>query len=692
MKSSIRFSGLGVALLLSVSSSAFAQTATVQLSGQRQVIRGFGGMHHPGWQGNLAMNAAQAKLAFGNGPRQIGLNILRIPVDENRNAWVNSVAIAKEAIAQGAIVFAAPWNPPIVNNDRNAWRVQNGTTPAPESKPRMFLREDRYVDYADYLNEFYDYMKSQGVELYSISIQNEPDWGHDWTWWTGAQMVKFLKEQGPRLKFRVMAPESFGFNTQNAGYNPVNYPVLNDAGAWAQIDVFATHMYGTPTANMNWPALKQNIGDKEMWMTEVYTDSRPDGTAGEATGGETPADWADRWPRALRVARQIHDIFVTGEFEAYVWWYAVRNYSFIFPQTETVTKRGWCVAHFSKFVRPGYRRVEVTERPIAGQDVFVSAYAGDSNIAVVLVNQTDASQQVTVAIPGTALDSFERFTTSATKSFVNEAQVTFSGGSMTVTLEPQSVTTLSGEGPKEPVESCPGNAERAYGGAPARIPGTVEAENFDEGGYWDSTLTNEGGAYRADVAVDIKALEDGGHAVGWMTSGEWLEYTVDVPTSGDYLVTFTSGSVHEGRSLNLSVCGHAAGSITVPQVAEWGRFGTVSTTLTLSAGLQVIRLTVGEGDYLDLDSMSFEFLGEESGSGGGGAGVLPGGGGGNDPTNPDRETDDSGGGSSDEASGCGCHQVGTVQPLGSLAWGSLAFLSAFFRFRRSRSRQRGVTG
>src|SRR5690606_30282191 len=79
------------------------------------------------------------------------------------------------------------------------------------------------------------------------------------------------------------------------------------------------------------------------------------------------------------------------------------------------------------------------------------------------------------------------------------------------------------------------DASSAYQGTPAVIPGTIEAENFGVDGYQDDTPGNEGGEYRMDVDVDIKAFPDG-HAVGWMTPGEWLEYTVNVQEAGRYTV------------------------------------------------------------------------------------------------------------------------------------------------------------
>jgi glucuronoarabinoxylan endo-1,4-beta-xylanase len=52
-----------------------AQTVTVNLNQQAQLIRGFGGINHPTWYSDL--NAAERELAFGNGPGQLGLTVLR---------------------------------------------------------------------------------------------------------------------------------------------------------------------------------------------------------------------------------------------------------------------------------------------------------------------------------------------------------------------------------------------------------------------------------------------------------------------------------------------------------------------------------------------------------------------------------------------------------------------------------------
>jgi endo-1,4-beta-xylanase len=189
------------------------------------------------------------------------------------------------------------------------------------------------------------------------------------------------------------------------------------------------------------------------------------------------------------------------------------------------------------------------------------------------------------------------------------------------------------DGPPVVNAACPGDATHAYQGTARAIAGTVQAEDFDPGGYSDSSDTNEGGAYRTDEAVDIKAFGSG-YAVGWMTNGEWLEYTVNVETEGDYDLVLQAGAVDAGRTLLLSSCGTALATVDIPQIADWGTVSaTAPVTVHLGAGLQVLRITVGASDYVDFDSMTFQLKtagpgsGGASGSGGSGSGGTDGSGG-----------------------------------------------------------------
>ena len=144
------------------------------------------------------------------------------------------------------------------------------------------------------------------------------------------------------INCRLIAPESFSYNKS------MSDPILNDPQALSNIEILGTHLYGTSFNNFAYPLFQQKGAGKELWMTEVYYPN-------------SNANSADLWPEALGVSEHIHKAMVNN-LQTYVWWYIRRSYS---PMKEdgTISKRGYCMSQYSKFVRPGYRRVSATENP-----------------------------------------------------------------------------------------------------------------------------------------------------------------------------------------------------------------------------------------------------------------------------------------------------------------------------------------
>jgi len=178
-----------------------------------------------------------------------------------------------------------------------------------------------------------------------------------------------------------------------------------------------------------------------------------------------------------------------------------------------------------------------------------------------------------------------------------------------------------------------------YGGVPWAIPGTIQAENFDEGGegigYHDSDATNSGGQYRS-TGVDIEATSDagGGNDVGWLSPGEWLQYTVNVGTAGTYDVTFRVASALSGGTMHLQAGStNLSGTVAAPGTGGWQTWTSVTATgIPLSAGTQPIRL-VFDGGSFNINWMSFALSSASSspppsGSTGSGSSHTSGGGGG----------------------------------------------------------------
>lgn len=156
-----------------------------------------------------------------------------------------------------------------------------------------------------------------------------------------------------------------------------------------------------------------------------------------------------------------------------------------------------------------------------------------------------------------------------------------------------------------------------YNGKAWIIPGTIQAEDFDNGGegvaYYDTTSSNEGNQYRKNEAVDIETTLDsgGGHNIGWVKASEWYEYTVNVTTSGSYSLNLRLSNTAGGGSLHVEVDGvNVTGLVSVPNTGGFQIWQTVTKNeISLSAGEHVIRLssdTASTNGYVgNINSISF---------------------------------------------------------------------------------------
>lgn len=164
----------------------------------------------------------------------------------------------------------------------------------------------------------------------------------------------------------------------------------------------------------------------------------------------------------------------------------------------------------------------------------------------------------------------------------------------------------------------PGSVSQSpYGGSAASIPGTIQFENFDNGGegtaYHDGDASNNGGQYRTAEGVDIEVCSEGGYNVGWTGSGEWLEYTVDVASTDNYDIEIRVAGT--GGTFRIEFGGvDKTGTITTPNTGGWQSWQTVAVNdIALSAGQQVMRVYMTSGGF-NLNSLAFT----ASSTGGGG--------------------------------------------------------------------------
>ena len=595
-------------------SMAAASTVNVDLGEEHQVIRGFGGMVHNQWQGGSGLSEADAKLAFGTGEGTIGLNTLRIPVYASSNDFnkeVQAAKYAKKYAGDDFILYATPWTSPYAGANQH-------------------MSSSNYQKYVDHLNNFNDYMKNQGVPLYAISISNEPDWCGEWACWSADEIYNFTKGYADKMRkngVKVISTESFRYDKNL--YNKV----LNDASALKNWDILGAHFYASDRRTGD-NFFQYSLADQkgvERWMTEHYTESQGSGNYWRTitnTGDQANANKRDT-VNAMDVAYEIHRAMVVGNFNQYTWWYIRRCYGLIMekdfgnklqiPSNEIgkISKRGYVLSQFARFVRPGAVRVGATANP--EKEVFASAYksANGDSVIVVLVNRDYGnSKTVTVNVPGVSkLESFHMYTTSEAKNAKDEGFVDVKNGSVTITMESGAtnkdcIVTLVGEigdvvkTPREP-----------FGGKAVELPGKIEAENFDIPGTGKENKTyNENDAddhgetnYREGTGVDIYKKATG-YIVGYNQEGEWLEYTVNVKEAGDYTFFAAVASANATSSFNMTLDGkELTGDISVPKndgEENYDDYNKVQKNVTLPAGEHILRFTV-VGSWMDVDYFTF---------------------------------------------------------------------------------------
>jgi glucuronoarabinoxylan endo-1,4-beta-xylanase len=382
--------------------------AFIYLDNVRQVIRGFGAANILPWRPD--MTSDEVNKAFGTGDGQLGFSILRLRVPLKTNEFSLNVPTAQLAHSMGVTIMASPWSPPVwmkTNNDSVGGR----------------LNDTSYESYALHLKSFVDYMASNGVPIYAVSVQNEPEVSvtYESCYWNASEMLRFVKENAPSIGTKVIAPESSEFR------RVLSDPLLNDAAALENFDILGGHIYG---GGLEPYPLAESKG-KEIWMTEHLV---------------LETDWADN----LATGKEILDC-MNAAMNAYIWWYIVRFYGPIYddatdPRTPPgavkgeISKRGYVMSQFARFVRPGFFRIDATENP--QQNVFITAFKNNSKIVIVVVNNGLSSVEQTFVLQNGTAAKFTPYVTSETKNCSQESDIAVTNGRFTVTLNGSCITTF----------------------------------------------------------------------------------------------------------------------------------------------------------------------------------------------------------------------------------------------------------
>lgn len=406
-------------IIMHLSVSAYAQsekTASINIDSRTryQHVSGFGGFTpSPTWQ--YWLNDAQIDMLFGKGENQLGLNIARLYIANNKNYWSGGVNNAKRLRTHGVFIFASPWSPPA------AWKSNN------DDSNGGSLLTSHYADWANFLNDYQKYMSQRGAPIDAVSIQNEADYKTNYQScvWTGQQLATFLKQYGHIIECKIIAPESVHF-TRN-----MHEPMLNDTEACAQLDILGGHFYGWDGSS--YPLAEQK--GKEVWMTEYLINERQQ-------NDKKNIDWQTD---GFLFARSVNDAMLAN-MSAWVH-YSVKRYYGLLGDGEygtkdnQITKRGYILSHYAKYVS-GTTRVRHSLSDATGK-LTASAYisqTGDSVVAMV-INPSANAYNTTLTLPFFTKSCTQITTTEAVSAQRTTPAIDAETYQSEVRVEPWSVNT-----------------------------------------------------------------------------------------------------------------------------------------------------------------------------------------------------------------------------------------------------------
>jgi arabinoxylan arabinofuranohydrolase len=358
-----------------------------------------------------------------NNSNQFGLTLLRVRIAPNSNwsnsvsAWMDALTDAQRAVSRGGRVLATPWTPP-------AYMKTNNNTIGGA------LATNQYANYANYLNAFAGYMKSNGAQLAAVSVQNEPDFlaTYESCIWNSNQFLSFFRTNAAAItNAPVMMPESFHFD------QTLSDATLNDAVAVTNVSFVGGHLYGATIAD--YPNAHNH--SKPTWMTEFLLNDQTIDSA-------------------IVTAQQIHDCLTTGNMSAYIWWKVIGNANGLINSNGVPQKRGFVMAQFSRFVRPGFNRIAVTNNG----SVLVTAFRDTNSaaFAIVAINWTGIPLTPTFNLTNfPTVASVTPWMTSTGLSLAIQPNIAVSSAGFSYTLPGLSVVTFVGQTNSPPVLAAVGN-------------------------------------------------------------------------------------------------------------------------------------------------------------------------------------------------------------------------------------------
>ncbi|OJJ44711.1 hypothetical protein ASPZODRAFT_71134 [Penicilliopsis zonata CBS 506.65] len=247
--------------------------------------------------------------------------------------------------------------------------------------------------YANYLIQYVRFYHEAGVKVTHLGFLNEPQYAADYASMlsSGAQAADFIRVLAKTVKesgfeLQLTCCDGIGWDDQEAmlpGLHAGPDPAIQ------YLSVLTGHGYDSP------PSYPLSTAHK-TWLTEWA----------DLTGDYTPYTFYQDGGQGegLTWASRIQVAFTQANTSAFLYWIGAENSTTNSPLINLLdgvvvpSKRFYAFAQFSRFVRPGARRVEAaSSNPV----VTVSAFRNqDGTLATQVINNATSSYEIDVKVDG----------------------------------------------------------------------------------------------------------------------------------------------------------------------------------------------------------------------------------------------------------------------------------------------------
>ena len=365
------------------------------------------------------MNSCDFSLSnYSYTPVENDLNLEHFSVKEDQDDLIPMIKEAMAISEDGFRLFASPWTAAPWMKDNNSW-VGGKLLP-------------KYYDtWALFFSKYVDAYKAEGINIWGFTVENEPHGnGNNWESmiYSPEEMTNFVQNHlGPKLEADGKGDlVILGYDQNREGLNEWVDAMYKNESTAKYFDGTAIHWYES-TYDFFPKALQyahEKAPNKYLIQTEACVDDEIPVWKDDAWYWKKEAtDWGYKWreeekkylhPKYAPVNRYARDIIgcLNNWVDGWVDWNMVLD-----KQGGPNWKKNWCIApvivdpekdevyftplyyvmaHFSKFIRPGAKIIDVLN---SDPSLMVAAAENpDTSISVVIFNEGKTEKSYTLEL------------------------------------------------------------------------------------------------------------------------------------------------------------------------------------------------------------------------------------------------------------------------------------------------------